>query len=636
MMLPELTYEDLRKQILNYNPKANIPLIKKAFDFAKEAHKGQKRASGEDYLQHLIRTAYTLADLKLNSVTIAAGLLHDILEDTKTRPERLEDEFGEEILELVKGVTKITSIKFESREEKLAENIRKVLFATAKDIRVILIKLADRLHNMQTLEFNPKERQVSTAQETLDIYVPIAHKLGIYKIKSEMEDLCLQYLHPEDYKMLVKKVEGNKDEREKRVKELIKEVKDLLKESNIITEAVQGRAKSYYSVYNKLNKRGKEFEEIYDLVAIRIITKNIEDCYKVLGIVHSNWPYVQSQFKDYIANPKPNGYQSIHTQIMFQKKPVEIQIRTLDMHREAEDGIAAHWRYKGTDRDKKFDRKINWLKQIFEWKGRSDNAIEFIETLKIDLFKDEIVVITPKGEPISLPEGSTPVDYAYEIHSKLGNSCARAKVNNVIKPLDYKLQSGDIVDIVTQSNAKPSRQWLNFVKTNHAKSKIKQALGIQTTEKKKSEYEDDKIILDKIISKFEKKNLSLSNCCEIKIGEPIIGFKTKDNKIHVHSANCPNMNEFDQSKICKIDWDMEKGNTLTINILAGDRIGLAADVLNVISGKKINIRSINTKDRKTNALIAVKIDGKELSEQQLKILIGKIKAVPNVLDVNVI
>lgn len=636
MQVNELSFEELIKNVKEYNPNANVELIRKAYEFVKKAHEGQTRESGEDYIQHLLNVAQILAKLKLNSTTIAAGLLHDVLEDTNTKQKVIKDEFGDEVLNLVKGVTKITSIWYESKEEKKAENIRKILLATAKDIRVILIKLADRLHNMQTLKFQPDHRQERIAKETLEIYVPIAHKLGIYKIKSELEDLCLRFLKPDVYNSISKRIDEKRIGREQKVEDLINEIKNKLNESNISILEIYGRAKSFYSIYNKMENRNKNFEEIFDLIALRVITNTVEDCYKVLGVIHSNWSYVTHNFKDYIANPKPNGYQSIHTQILFHEKPVEIQIRTLEMHREAEEGIAAHWRYKGTDRDKKFDRKISWLKQIFEWKRNAKNAVDFIETLKIDLFKDEIIVITPKGEPIALPEGSTPIDFAYEIHTKLGNSCARAKVNNMIKPLDYVLQSGDVVEIMTQKNAKPSRQWLNFVKTNLAKSKIRQSLGIQSTDRKKNEFNTDKNVLDKIVNDIDKKLLSLSKCCEINVGDPIVGFKIKDGRIHVHNINCNNISDLDPNKLIKLDWDSNKDKTKTLNITVGRRTGLALDILSVISSKHISIISINTKDHKERTLVIIKINTTNLTETQIKDLILEIKAIPDIIDINLL
>ncbi len=632
--LSQLDYEHLIKRVIEFNPNANLEIIKKAYEFIKKAHAGQKRESGEDYIQHSLRVAYVLAKLELNSVTIAAGLLHDVIEDTNTTAQKIRDEFGEEIAYLVRGVTKITKLKFESKEEKKAENLRKVLFATAKDIRVILIKLADRLHNMQTLRYCVPEKRERIATETLEIYVPIAHKLGIYLIKSELEDLCLRFLHPDIYTFIAAKVSEKKDEREQKIIELIELLKLKINEIEIPIYAIQGRAKSFHSIYNKMNKKNKSFEEIYDLLALRIITNSIENCYKILGLIHSNWVYIKSEFEDYIANPKPNGYQSIHTQIMLNKKPVEIQIRTLDMHRESEEGIAAHWRYKGTDRDKKFDRKISWLKQILEWKRNSTNAVDFIETLKIDLFKDEIYVITPKGEPIALPEGSTPVDFAYEIHTNLGNLCKQAKVNNLIRPLDYVLQSGDIVEIITQKKVKPSRQWLNFVKTNLAKSKIRQSLGLVIKEKKKDNFQHSKDLLDMVITDIDKKMVRISKCCNIENGTKIVGFKTKDNRVHIHNSDCPNVKELDQNKLINMQLTEQKEDLIKFNITVKDRIGIAMDILSAISTKGINIKSINMKEHRGNTIVSIKIDIAKLTPEQLNDLILEIKAIRDVVDLN--
>jgi len=634
--LTQLDYIILERHVIEFNPNANLELIKKAYEFAKTAHVGQMRESGEEYIQHLLRVADNLVKLKLNSVTIAAGLLHDVVEDTNTTTKKIKEEFGSEVAYLVKGVTKITSMKVESREEKKAENLRKVLLATSKDIRVILIKLADRLHNMQTLKYLKEEKRISIAQETLEIYVPIAHKLGIYNIKSELEDLCLRFLHPTAYHEIATKVATKKIVREKKVKILVELIKNKIETLDVPIESIRGRVKSLYSIHTKMKNKNKAFEEIFDLLAIRIITKNKEDCYKILGVIHSNWPYMQNQFKDYIANPKPNGYQSIHTQILFDKKPAEIQIRTLDMHRDADEGIAAHWRYKGTDRDKKFDRKISWLKQILEWKRNSKNAVDFIETLKIDLFKDEIFVITPKGEPIALPEGSTPVDFAYEIHTKLGNRCRQVKVNNLIKPLDFELQSGDIVEILTQKNSKPSRQWLNFVKTNLAKSKIRQSLNIPVIDRKKGGFHITKNILEKIVTDIDRKLLSLSKCCTIEEGTKIVGYKTKDNRIHLHNTSCPNLKELDQSRLIHFSWTETKENIKKLNVTVGQRVGLAVDILTVITSRGIGMRSINTKDHKNRTIISIKIDTVGLNEQQVQDLVLEIKSIPDVIDLNIL
>src|SRR3989338_8249473 len=534
--------QELIKKILEYNPNANIELINKAHDFAKKAHTRQKRASGEDFFLHPLEVAKILIDMKADSATICAGLLHDTVEDTKITPELLKQEFGDEIAELVEGVTKIGIMHFESKEDYNAENIRKVILATAKDIRVILIKLADRLHNMRTMKFLSEKTQKDNSRETLEIYAPIAYKLGMFKMKSELEDLSLRFLKPEVYTELKEKVAVKKEEREKEVTQAVEKIKNLLAEKGI-NAFVYGRAKHFFSIYKKMTAKHKKFEEIYDLVAVRIITSTTEECYRILGLIHSNWSPIPNGFHDYIATPKPNLYKSINTEIVFEGTPIEIQIRTWDMHYMAEDGIAAHWRYKETERDKKFDKKIIWLKQILTWKRDSQNAKDFIESLKVDLFENEIVVFTPKGDPVTLPEGATSIDFAYQVHTEIGNQCSKAKVNGILIPLEHQLKSGDIVEIITSKNAVPSRNWLKFIKTNLAKTEIRQALsikGIQHIE----EEEDKSINIVRLIELEDKKIKEIpkiSKCCNPKFGDAITAFFTKEKKITVHKLGCPNI-----------------------------------------------------------------------------------------------
>ncbi|MBW3015617.1 bifunctional (p)ppGpp synthetase/guanosine-3',5'-bis(diphosphate) 3'-pyrophosphohydrolase [Candidatus Woesearchaeota archaeon] len=628
-----MTIKELIKRVKSYNPKANIKLITAAYDFASEQHKEQKRESGEPFFQHCEEVAYVLAELKLNSVTIAAGLLHDVLEDTKIRMSKLDELFGREVAGLVEGVTKIERIDLELSEETKAANLRKILLATIKDVRVILIKLADRLHNMRTLKYLKAEKQLRIAQETIDIYAPIAHKLGIYKIKSELEDLALRFLNPEVYQDLKLRIAEKKEIREEKIKEVVSIIKKKLKEQNIQAD-VYGRAKTFYSIYKKLQTRKKVFDDIYDLLAFRIITRSVEDCYKILGIIHSNWRYLPSKFSDYIANPKPNGYQSIHTKILFKEKPIEIQIRTEEMHFEAEEGIAAHWRYKGTERDKRFDRKIAWLRQILEWERTSENAKDFIETLKIDIFKDEIIVFTPKGEPIALPEGSSPIDFAYEIHTNIGNHCVRAKVNNLIVPLDHKLSSGDVVEIQTSNKAVPSRQWLNFVRTSQAKSKIRQTLNIEA-ERRKKKIVEDVTAADVIVENVKKPEVRLSKCCMPSKSDTIYGFKMKDGRIAIHTTSCPNVNNMDQSKRVAVKWKKsERTKKKKLTIVVQDRVGILADILNKIADYRVNISSINSKAKREHIVITMVVE--VARSANLEELVQKIMYTPNVIDVIVV
>ena len=469
-VLSEQAKEDFLEAVIKVNPNANIKLIEKAYDYAKKAHENQKRASGEPYFAHLLGTAYILLELKPGSSTLAAGFLHDVIEDTKIKPDTIRKEFGDDVLTLIEGVSKIERIGL-SGSVKESENLRKVILAMSKDIRIILIKLADRLHNMRTLKYLPKEKQKKIAKETLDIFSPIAYKLGMYRIKAELDDLSMRFLEPETYQELKDKISQTKEEREKNINDAIELIEKKLKEKKINAK-IHGRAKHFYSIINKMKKKSLNFDELHDLLAVRIIVNTVEECYRVLGIIHENFRPIPGAMSDYVANPKPNMYQSLHTDVIWQGKPLEIQIRTWNMHYIAEYGIASHWRYKETDRDKKFDRRIEWLKQILEWQLSEKSSDKFIENFKIDLFQNEIVVFTPKGDPIVLPEESTVIDFAYEIHTDIGNKIARAKVNNIPVPLDRTLEPGDIIEIVTQKNAKPSRSWLQIVKTTKARQNI--------------------------------------------------------------------------------------------------------------------------------------------------------------------
>ncbi|MGB9813070.1 MAG: RelA/SpoT family protein [Thermovenabulum sp.] len=469
------TIEKLENKIRSYNPQADLKLIEDAYYFAKKAHDGQHRASGELFIFHPLEVAMILADLELDTATIAAGLLHDVVEDTQYSIEDIEKNFGSEIALLVDGVTKLGKLEFKSKEEQQAENLRKMLLAMAKDIRIILIKLADRLHNMRTLKSMPVEKQKEKAIETLEIFAPLAHRLGISKIKWELEDLAFRYLEPEHYYDLVDKVAKKRREREEHINEMITILKQKLESAGIKAD-IQGRPKHFYSIYKKMKEQNKTFDQIYDLTAVRVIVDTVRDCYAALGVVHTLWKPIPGRFKDYIAMPKPNMYQSLHTTVIDSKgEPLEIQIRTYEMHKTAEYGIAAHWRYKEGNKVDEFDKKLSWLREILDWQRDLKDAKEFMESLKLDLFTDEVYVFTPKGDVINLPAGSCPIDFAYRIHTDVGNRCIGAKVNGKMVPLDYKLSNGDIVEIITSSHSSgPSWDWLKFVKSTQAKSKIKQ------------------------------------------------------------------------------------------------------------------------------------------------------------------
>lgn len=491
------------KKISQYTPQADLSLVKKAYRYSIKAHQSQNRYSGQPYIFHLLEVAKILADLELDMITITAGILHDVIEDTDTQLSTIREEFGEEIAMLVNGVTKLSRISFKTQEEQQAENFRKMFLAMAEDVRVILIKLADRLNNMRTLQYIQPFRRLKIARETLDIYVPIANRLGISKIQWELEDLSLLYLEPIQYKAVVNRISKNRLEREKYVESIKETIKKELQKVEIEAE-IHGRPKNIYSIYKKMKEREKDFFQIYDLIAIRIICNSVKDCYAILGLLHSIWKPMPGRFKDYIAMPKSNMYQSLHTTVVtFQGEPLEIQIRTWEMHKTAEYGIAAHWKYKekiDLKKDKKLEERLSWLRQILEWQKDLKDPKEFMESLKIGLFQDEVFTFTPKGDVKILPSGSTPIDFAYIIHTDVGHSCVGAKVNKKIVPLDYKLKSGDIVEILTSKlNRNPSRDWLKLVKTSGAKNKIRLWFKKEMREENIQKGRD---ILEKEIEKY--------------------------------------------------------------------------------------------------------------------------------------
>jgi len=495
-----MSLAELLETLLKINPKANTDLIKKAYDFAINAHKGQLRNSGEPYITHPLAVSIILTNLGLDDTTIAAGLLHDVVEDTKIELKGIHEKFGEEIALLVDGVTKLSRIEYYSKEERQVENYRKMFLAMAKDVRVILIKLADRLHNMRTLKHQSFWKQREIAQETLEIFAPLASRLGIFKFKWELEDLSFRYLEPDKYYDIVEKISMKRKERE----EYINEVMDIL--GNELSAAgikadISGRPKHFYSIYNKMEKKDKDLNEIYDLIAVRIIVDSVKDCYGTLGIIHTLWKPIPGRFKDYIAMPKPNMYQSLHTTVIGPRgEPFEIQIRTWDMHRTAEYGIAAHWLYKESVKQKsKFDETFTWLKQISEMQNELQDSKEFVETLKIDLFSDVVFVFSPKGDVFELPAGSTPIDFAYRVHTEIGHRCIGSKVNSRIVPLDYELKTGDIVEVLTSKQANgPSRDWLKIVNSSQAKNRIRQWFK---REKREENYLKGRELLEKELKK---------------------------------------------------------------------------------------------------------------------------------------
>jgi GTP pyrophosphokinase len=476
---------DILDKVAAYNPAADMNLIRKAYVYCAKVHQGQTRLSGEPYIIHPMEVAGLLADLKLDVPSVITGFLHDTIEDTLATTEELTGMFGEEVASLVDGVTKISKIHFKTKEESQAENFRKMLLAMANDIRVILVKLADRLHNMRTLEFQPETKQRSIARETMDIYAPIANRLGISWVKVELEDLAFRYLNPEIYFDLARKVSRKKQEREAFVEEAKAIIGEKLAFHGIHGE-VSGRSKHLYSIYRKMEKRNVEFEEIYDLIAIRILVEDVRECYEVLGVIHSAWKPIPGRFKDYIAMPKGNMYQSLHTTVIGPHGDrMEVQIRTVEMHRVADAGIAAHWKYKeGKGYDEKDVKRFAWLRQLLEWQQELQDSREFMDSVKVDLFTEEVYVFTPKGDVKGFPKGSTPIDFAYAVHTDVGHRCVGAKVNGKLVPLKYELKNGDIIEVITSPHHTPSKDWLKVVRSSRARNKIRN--WIKTEERKRS------------------------------------------------------------------------------------------------------------------------------------------------------
>ncbi len=497
-----IRFEDLLEKVRAYSPDADVELLRRAYVFSAFEHRGQVRHSGEPYLVHPLAVADFLADLKLDAVAIAAGLLHDVVEDTLTTIDRIAELFGPEVAHVVEGVTKISAIRFASSEERQAENFRKMLLAMVDDIRVILVKLADRLHNMRTLNHLPDERRQVVAQETRDIYAPIANRLGMSKIKNELEELSFRYLEPQAYEALRIKVDGKRRATQGLIDELHKTIETKLREASIPFVQVEGRIKRLWSISQKLKRQRIDLEQVYDFVALRIITGSVKDCYAALGIIHQIWSPVPGRIKDFIAMPRPNGYQSLHTSVIGPSgTPFEVQIRTVEMHRMAEEGIAAHWKYKeGRVGDHRDERHFQWLRQLLEYQQDVRDPREFIQHLKVELYPEEVYCFTPKGQVKVFPRGATPIDFAYAIHTDIGHQCVGARVNGKMVPLRARLKNGDIVEIVTTAGHKPSRDWLTYVATSHARYKIKHLIRV---EERASAVDLGRKVLEKELRRYD-------------------------------------------------------------------------------------------------------------------------------------
>jgi len=631
---------ELLKKVLSYNPLANTALIDKAIRFSYNALHGKKRLSGEDFFTHSYNVAMMLADLRRGSHTIATGLLLPVMEEAGVKPEVLEKEFDKDIVSIIQALSRLRNVdknfSQEAEETRRAENIRRIMLASSKDIRVIILKIVDRLQSMRTLKYLPEDMQRIIATETMTIYAPIAHKLGMYNVKAELEDLSFRFLENKRYAELKTRVAKRREERDQEIKRIIEHVKTILKENGINCD-VQGRAKHFYSIYKKLITEEKQFDEIYDLMAIRIIVDKVDECYKALGLIHNMWKPMPGRLKDYIALPKANGYQSLHTGVFISHgSMLEVQIRTKEMHASAEEGVAAHWKYKGDEKDKKFDRHIALMKQILDWQQYSADSQEFIESLKIDLFEKEIFVFTPKGDPIALSEEATPIDFAYAIHTDIGNHCKQAKVNGVVVPLDYVLSPGDIVDILTQKNITPSRSWLAFAKSAHTRTKIRSALHIDVDTRAKkhdlSELEEDTDFPDEMIVEGKKYSIKIPKCCVPRQSEKVRAFKTKDGKIVIHKVDCPNVYTCDMTKEVQLKELKHEMKSYPLRIDVKDKVGILGELLNFIAKEHQVVEALNTRVGKDGRLI-ITVDIIKNPEQDLKELMDKLKKLDSVLNV---
>ncbi len=608
---------NLIETIQNRNPDANIQLILQAYEFAKKKHEGIMRKSGEPYITHPVNVAELLVNFGFaQTQIICAALLHDVIEDSNTTKTEIKKIFGNDIAELVDGLTKLTE-KETGYEQYKAENLKKIILATANDIRIMIIKLVDRLHNMQSLHFFRIEKQQRISQETLKIYAPIAEKIGLYAIKSELEDLSFKFLNPKMYNFIKENINATKIEREKNTQTIIEKLTKILKENKISVQ-ITGRAKHFYSIYKKMTEENKTIDKIYDLYGIRIITEHTDVCYKIHDIFEQNFTIIPNRFKDFIKHPKPNGYQSLHENIIYDSKIIEIQIRTHQMDYQAESGIATHWKYKGNEKDKKFEKKISWMRQVLSWQKTAVDEHKSLQNISLELFQNEIIAITPKGDPITLKKPATALDFAYAIHSSIANHAKAIKVNNKIVPLQHEITSGDIVEVETTKERVVHQGWLSITQNPNTQAKIRKALGIESEHTPKKERLKNKSQTDlrnmyHTLTQFRelarKKTVKISKCCNPKPTDPIVAFYTKDKKtITVHTFDCPNQHMLNQNhKVILQTTHIKQSTNHTIDIILDDIQGALINVLNYMLEQKLTIGTIQTKDAKNSTLISVKI-----------------------------
>ena len=724
-------FEELMAALKESNRPYDFDMITQAYEYADKAHEGQMRQSGEPYITHPIAVARILVELGMDTETICAGLLHDVVEDTASTLDEIKKMFGADVALMVDGVTKLTKLSYSSKEQRQAENVRKMLLAMAKDVRVIIVKLADRLHNMRTGEYWKEYKRREKALETMEVYAPLADRLGIRSIKEELEDISLRFLDPIAYEEIERMLKLKKEERERFLDAIQEKIRERLNKEGM-KFFLQSRVKSIYGIYRKVYMQGRNFDEIYDVYAVRVIVDTSYECYSVLGIMHDEFTPITKRFKEYISTPNANMYQSLHTTVLYGNgQPLEIQIRTFEMHRISEYGIAAHWRYKesggskpapSAGGDKTFDAKLSWLRQLLEWHQDMSDSRDFVNTVKMDVFADEVFVFTPRGDVIDLPVGAVPIDFAYRIHTDVGNRCVGAKVNGRIVPLDYKLSNGDIVEVITSKQAAgPSRDWLNIVGSSDSRNKIKswfkkerreeniikgremlekecKRLGYDTKILLKSDKLKDvsaqlrleneenlmatigyggitlNSVMSKLVELYKKeqkltttKDLSqllaelkprrskaksshgilvkgeegimvkLARCCNPIPGDPVIGYITRGSGISVHRRDCPNVmsnNPEEQNRLIEVAWDIATDSLYKVNIIisAGDRPGMMADIMMVMSESKLNINALNCRiDKHKMANISMGIDISNL--EQLDNIMNKIKRMKGVYSV---
>jgi GTP diphosphokinase / guanosine-3',5'-bis(diphosphate) 3'-diphosphatase len=631
-------FKDLVKKILRNNKDADLELIEKSFLFIYRAYEGESRVSGEPMIEHNLQVARILSDLKADDKTIAAGMLHDVLAHNKISKKELCHEFGEEICTLVEGETSLSTIKKGmSKDDIDAVNLRKLLLATAKDVRVIFIKLADRLHNIRTVGCLSKEKRLKAAKEAIEIYAPIAYRLGISSIKRELEDTAFSYLEPEEYERIKNFVEKERKNQEIIMRKTLKIVEKIMSDNNIQGD-VQWRVKHIYSIYKKIVDKNCLLENMRDIAGIRVITNDNEGCYRLLQLIHEEWKPVQGTFKDYIAAPKPNGYQSLHTVVIaIDGKPLEFQIRTKEMHNVAEEGVAAHFGYKGVKHGDDFDKKLIWLKELVEEK--SANSAEFLEHAKIDFFSEKIYVFTPKGKLIELPTGAMPLDFAYAIHSGLGDTTIGANVNGKYVSLKTELKNGDIAEIITSKNQKPSREWLKMVKTYKAKGKIRQYLkqhGQIVTKNIAEQTENAEEITKEFISVIGIKGpeIKLSLCCNPLPGDKITGYKTGYRKVMVHRNNCPVIDKNKGKNIIKVLWKDKFDSEVCVFVDGVDRLGFFAEILNTVASRGYEVNDTKGRSLKNgNAEVIFRL--RLTSIKQLYDIISRLKRINGVVKVYV-